>query len=154
MRPIDDAATVAALVETVRPWVVESNGAARAVAVDGTAADAVGSLGVEELCLAEVSLQDALLLLAWAAGGGGAHGRRRGASVGRFEAWWVGAHVAGLAEDWPIDPDELGGVLGELRWWVWAPAGAAVGGDGWTLRLAVECPAEGLAWALDAQDHR
>lgn len=149
-----DPSTVTALVDCVRPWTVESNGVARAVAVEGSGAEAVAALGAGKVRLAEVSAADALLLIAWASGGGGAHGRRRGAAAGRFEAWWVGAHLAGLAEDWPVEPDELGDALAELRWWVWAPVGTAVEPEGWVLRIAAASPTERLAWALDAHDHR
>lgn len=151
---IGDPATVAALVDCVRPWVVESNGAARAVAVEGSGAEAVAALGLGAVRLAEITCAEALMLIAWAAGSGGAHGRRRGAASGRFEAWWVGAHLAGLAEDWPLEADELGDALADLRWWVWSPADAAVEPDGWVLRLAAASPTERLAWALDAHDHR
>jgi hypothetical protein len=99
--------------------------------------------------MAEVPAADALAHMAWAAASGGAHGRRRGMAAGRFGAWWVLAAAAGLLDDWPVDPDELGQAAGELRWFVW-DAGEPV--TGWGLRVAVDDPAEGLAWAVVAQD--
>jgi hypothetical protein len=70
-------------------------------------------------------------------------------AAGRFGAWWALAAVAGLLDDWPVPPDELGEAGAELRWYLW-DAGEPV--TGWGLRLAVEDPAEGLAWAVVAQD--
>jgi hypothetical protein len=68
---------------------------------------------------------------------------------GRFSAWWALTAVAGLLDEWPVDPHELGQVATELRWYL-CDAGEPV--TGWGLRLAVEDPAEGLAWAVVAQD--
>ena len=45
--------------------------------------------------------------------------------------------------------DELGELAGELRWWWWDAHEPATG---WQLQLAVEDPAEGLAWAISARD--
>jgi hypothetical protein len=155
-RRIADAETTDALVQCVGVWVSESNGAARAVAVEGTALDAIGTVtpSLTSVRLASVAAADAMTLVAWAAGGGGAHGRRRGASFGRFEAWWVAANLTGLVGDWPLHPDELAAAVEDLRWWVWARPDEALDVDGWALRLAVESPEERLAWALDARDHR
>jgi hypothetical protein len=155
-RNIADDDTRRALTESVRHWTTESNGSVRASAVEGDMAEALGSLGFDTVRMMDVNAQDAMTLIAWAAGGGGAHGRRRGASVGRFEAWWVAAHVAGVADDWPITPEDLHDALSDVRWAVWAPVDARQpeeGVDGsWVLRIAAEVPGEGLAWALDATD--
>ena len=68
---------------------------------------------------------------------------------GRFAAWWAAAAISGLLDQWPVPPDELGDAAGDLRWYRWDAAEPATG---WSLRLAVEDPAEGLAWALAATD--
>jgi hypothetical protein len=85
--------------------------------------------------------------MAWAAASGGAHARRPGGAAGRFGAWWTAAALGGL--DWPPDPDELGDVISELRWYWWDAHEPVTG---WQVRLAVWDPAEGLAWALSATD--
>jgi hypothetical protein len=100
--------------------------------------------------MAEVSPAHAMAVMAGAAASGGAHGRRRGMAFGRFSAWWAAAAVAGRLDDWPFRPDELGQAVTDLRWYRWEidpPSG------GWSLRLAVEDPRRGRAWAVDATDH-
>ena len=52
-------------------------------------------------------------------------------------------------DDWPLPLDELGELAGELRWWWWDAHEPATG---WQLQLAVDDPAEGLAWAISARD--
>jgi len=144
-----------ALADAVRHWRSASEGSIHSVGVAGTAADAVTRVltqqGTEPSARwVQVSLADAVALLAWAAASGGAMGRRRGAATGRFEAWWVLATLTAQEDDWPVDP---GPAAEELRWWVWEPGGRV--GDatpGWVCRLAVEDPLDGLAWALDATD--
>jgi hypothetical protein len=148
-RRIEDPTTVRSLLDVVSIWTEESNGRAEAVAVEGTAASAIGALGPRTIRLAEVSAQMALATVAWAAGSGGAHGRRRGAGAARVETWWVAASLAGLNEDWPLSADELGTALGDLRWFLWDDGSPPTG---WHFRLAVESPAEELAWAISAID--
>jgi hypothetical protein len=89
--------------------------------------------------------------MAWVAASGGAYGRRRGAATGRFDAWLTGATLAGLAEPWPPNGAALGAALAALRWYAWD---AAEPMTGWSLHLAVEDPARGLAWAIAATDAR
>ena len=79
----------------------------------------------------------------------GANGRRRGAALGRFGAWWTLAALAGLTEDWPVHPDELGEVAHALRWWWWDDGAPSTG---WELRLGVEDPDESIAVAILAHD--
>ena len=68
----------------------------------------------------------------------------------RSGAWWALAALTGLLDDWPPSPDQLGAAAAPLRWYRWAdPSDTA----GWSLRLAVEDPDEGLAWAVAATDH-
>jgi hypothetical protein len=68
-------------------------------------------------------------------------------AAGRFDAWWAAAALSDL--DWPPEPDELGAAIASLRWWRWDAHEPAVG---WVLRLAVDDPAAGMAWAIDAHD--
>lgn len=148
-RPAHDHETVRALVELCATWAVESNGRSEAVAVHGDAAAAVAGLGPTTVRMVEITPQEGMAHLAWAAASGGAHGRRRGMAPGRFAAWWVAAALGGLLEDFPPDPSELGDSICELRWWAWDEGAPDTG---WSCRLAVEDPADGLAWALDAAD--
>jgi len=138
-----------ALLDVVRGWTTGSNGRADAVGIEGGAAEAAAALGAPALRLGALAPAEALALLAWAAASGGAHGRRRGGARGRFDAWWAAAALTGLDDDWPPDTDELGEAIDELRWWWWD---AAEPDTGWTLRIAVEDPVDGLAWALTAVD--
>ncbi len=146
---VDDPDTTDALVGAVRHWVDESNGRVEAVVVAGPVTAALGALGPRRVRLAAVDGGTALAHLAWAAASGGAHGRRRGAARGRFEAWWVAATLTDTP--WPPGPGELGRAVAAARWWVWDVGDPATG---WVLRLAGELPGEGLAWALGATDHR
>ena len=97
----------------------------------------------------EISLTEALSWLAWAGASGGAHGRRRGAALGRFGALWTLAALLDLVDDWPLPLDELGDIAADLRWHWW-DAGEPF--TGWRLQLAVEDRVEGLAWAISARD--
>ena len=87
--------------------------------------------------------------LAWAGASGGAHGRRRGAAIGRFGAWWTVAALADLADEWPAEPDEIGEALASLDWYWWDAGEPRLG---WELQLAVADPIEGYAWAISAHD--
>lgn len=150
--PLDDPEAVRALVELATAWRQESNGRVDASTVAGDAAAAVAALGAgpaSGLRMGEVSPADALAVMAWAAAGGGAHGRRRGMAYGRFSAWWAVAAVAGRLDDWPFRPDDLGAAAADLRWYRWADDEPATG---WSLRLAVEDPRRGRAWAVRATD--
>jgi hypothetical protein len=82
-----------------------------------------------------------------AGGGGGPGGRPGGGPPGRYGAWWAVATLCDL--DWPPDPDEMGRATERLRFY-WFDDGSP--GTGWELRLVIEDPAEGLAWAISAID--
>ena len=138
-----------ALVDVAVTWLTESNGRAEAVTVEGDAAAAVAALGPPTVRLAAIEPADALAHIAWTAASGGAHGRRRGMAAGRFTAWWTVAALTDSLDDWPLSPDEVGELVGELRWYLW-DAGEPV--TGWSLRLAVEDPETGRAYALSATD--
>jgi hypothetical protein len=140
--------TLRALTDLVEVWTSESNGAARAVVIRGGPAEAVATLGHGEHRLGRLDPAGALARMAWAAASGGAYGVRRGAALGRFDAWWAATALAGV--DWPPDPDELGRALARLTWWCWDDAVATIG---WSLRLAVGDPDAGWAAALEASDH-
>ena len=144
---IDDHHTVSALVDLVQPWVAESNGAARAVVVEGDAAAAASALTLERLRMARLTPAEAVQRMAWAAANGGAHGRRRGAAFGRFLAWFAAAVLANVA--WPPDPEELGEAIGELTWFVFDEGAPQ---EGWHLRLAVEDREHAWAAAVAATD--
>ncbi|HEX2196640.1 MAG TPA: hypothetical protein VHJ76_06915, partial [Actinomycetota bacterium] len=145
--PIDDAELVDALLELVNPWTSESNGAARAVAVEGDARAAIAAVTYGPFRVAPLSVEEAFRQIAWGAASGGAHGRRRGAALGRFSAWYTAALLADVR--WPAPGAELGAAAARLRWFAWDEDDVE---EGWVLRVAVEDPADGWAAALGATD--
>lgn len=150
---ISDLTSAAALNELTRPWTEDSNGVSDAVVVKGDVFDAIGAFGWDKAKILAISHEDALAMMAWAAASGGAYGPRRGASAGRFSAWWTVAALAGLTEDWPVEPDEIGDAAQSLRWYAWETDL----GDGkpvppWRLQLAAVDPDHRLAWAVSAID--
>jgi Family of unknown function (DUF6183) len=155
--PVADPEPCRALAELALVWKQESNGTVEVAAVDGGAASAVaavcaaGAEGLGGLLLAEVGRAHAMAAMADTAASGGAHGRRRGMAAGRFGAWWALAALTGQLDVWPFEPDELGAASAALRWYRWEGAAAPTG---WSLRLAVEDPARGRAWAVSATDRR
>ena len=145
-KSVGDVAATDALRQLVLPWVDQSNGAAAEAAVAGTALGAAAS--IEEVSAwAAMPVQEALSYMAWTGASGGAHGRRRGSPVGRYDAWWVVAQLGGL--DGLDDSAAVGVALQRLRWYRWEPAKLA---PGWHCHLAVEDEATGRAWALAATD--
>lgn len=149
--PVDDPEVTEAWHDLVRPWTAQSEGRARIAAVLGDAPGAIAALGGEAPRGARIDGAEALVIMAWAGASGGARGRRRGAAAGRDRAWAAAAAIAGFPADDPPDPDALGAAVAELRWYAW-DASDLGSGSGWVLRLAVEDPVEGLAWAIDASD--
>lgn len=144
---LDEPEIEAALLELVTPWTTESNGAARAVVVEGDAATAVSGLVLDRFRIVPIEPEEALQRMAWAAAGGGAYGRRRGAALGRSLAWHAAATLCDLA--WPVHPDALGEALGDLNWYLWDEA---LPEEGWVLRLAVEDLEHGWGGAIAATD--
>jgi hypothetical protein len=144
---LDRPEVVRALTGLVEVWTSQSNGTAQAVVVRGGPAEAVASLGRAEHRLGRISLAQALARMAWAAASGGAYGVRRGAALGRFDAWWAATALARL--EWPPDPDALGRALERLGWWCWDDGMPA---SGWHLRLVAADPTAGWAAALEATD--
>jgi hypothetical protein len=143
---VDDADVENALLDLVQPWVSESNGAARATVVESDAIAAASRLTFGSLRIGPLEPAEALQRMAWAAASGGAHGRRRGAALGRFLAWYAGSVLTGL--EWPVDPASLGRGVQSLTWFRWDEG---VPEEGWVLRIAVESP-EGWSAALAATD--
>jgi Family of unknown function (DUF6183) len=139
-----------ALLDAVRAWTEGSEGRAEATMVRGDAPTAITALGRDRVRIAELSPSAALCTLAWAGASGGAHGRRPGAAAGRFAAWWAGAALTGLLDDWPVDPARLGDALTRLRWYAWDSGGTTTG---WQLHLAIEDPSPGRSWAVAAVDN-
>lgn len=136
-----------ALLDLVTPWTTESNGAARAVVVDGDARGAASNLAFSSLRMGPLELEEALQRMAWAAAAGGAHGRRRGAAFGRFAAWYTTAILCGF--EWPVAPRELAEAAAGLQWHRWDEGEPE---EGWILRLAIADPRDGWAAAIGATD--
>lgn len=143
----DEPEVVRALEDLALQWTAESNGAARAVVVDGDARGAASLLTLDGLRIGAIELDEALQRLAWTAASGGAHGRRRGAAYGRSAAWHVAALICDV--DRGEDPALLHEALAELRWYRWDEGEVE---EGWSLRLAVEDPEHGWAAAVAATD--
>lgn len=160
-RPADAAS--AALAEVTEAWSPGRPGGlsgqrrvrtARAFAASPAASDAVAVLAdARPVRLARCTPAPALAWLQWAGASGGAIGRRRGGSAGRFLAWSALAAVAGL--EWPsvVDDDavaSLAEAADELDWWRWWRDDEPE--RGWVLRLAVADPVDGEAYAIEACD--
>jgi hypothetical protein len=138
-----------ALLDAVRAWTEGSEGRAEATTVHGDALAAITALGHDRVRMAELAPSAALRTLAWAGASGGAHARRPGAAAGRFAAWWAGAALTGLLDEWPVDAETLGDALTPLRWYEWDGGGSATG---WRLHLAIEDPSSSRSWAVAAVD--
>lgn len=146
---VDDPEGMDALRDLVAPWVEQSGGRARVVSTRGELEGALGVLGVGTARVTELTPAEAMAHMAWAAASGGLHGRRRGGAYGRFAAWWTAATLGGLLDLWPLDVDEAGESVAELRWFAWDRGADR---QGWHLALAAVDPRRHLAWALEAVD--
>ena len=147
---VEDDESTDALIDIGAVWAQQSNGSATAAAVRGSAEEAIAALGHDRCLMAATTTADAFARIAWAGASGGAYGRRRGGSIGRFVGWWLGAALADLG--WPVTPEELEQSVEGLRWVLWEPLDFA---GGWAACVAVESSADGLSWALEATDsHR
>ena len=144
---VDDHDSEGALADLVQAWTTESNGRCETVTVEGSATDAMRALGLSQGSMTRLQADEAFAWMAWAGASGGAHGRRRGAAAGRYGAWWVVAMLCDL--DWPPNPPEFADAVDRLDFY-WFDDGAP--GTGWQLRLAIEDPSTGLAWAVSAVD--
>ena len=144
---LDEPQLSSSLLDLVAPWTNESNGAARAVVVEGDAVAAASSLSGDILRMTELNDEEALQRIAWAASSGGAHGRRRGAAFGRFLTWYTIAALGDL--EWPASAQALYGALRDLDFYLWDEGEPE---EGWILRIAVADRANGWAAALAATD--
>lgn len=144
---MSDSESEGALGDLVAPWLEQSNGRYDTATVEGTASEAVRALGLTRARLGELDAAEAFNWMTWAGASGGAHGQRRGAAAGRFGSWWVVATIGDL--EWPPDPEAVAATVEKLRWF-WFDDGSP--GTGWQLRLAIEDPEAGLAWAISAID--
>jgi hypothetical protein len=144
---VDDADLEEVLLGLVTPWTTESNGAARVAIVDGDAVAAASLLTYQRLRMGRLDAQEAIRAMAWAAASGGAHGRRRGAALGRSLSWYLLALMAGTS--WPVSGDDLGAALADLTWFRWDEGDPE---EGWVLRLAVQHERDGWAAAIGATD--
>src|SRR5690606_11516518 len=115
----DDPPVDIALRQLVDAWTARSNGRAEISSVVGDVGGALHALGLTSSSITELSLSEALAWLAWAGASGGAHGRRRGAALGRFGALWTIAALLDVTDDWPVPLDQLGEMAGDLRWYWW-----------------------------------
>ena len=147
MEIIDDTDSLAALGDLVEPWTDQSNGRSQTAAVAGDHLAAIAALGMKRGRVAAIDSGQGLAWMAWAAGSGGAHGRRRGAAAGRYLAWWAVAMLTDL--EWPADPESMGAAVAGLRWH-WFDDGSPE--TGWLLRLAISSPDLGISWAIAATD--
>lgn len=148
-RALHDPLVSDALAALARSWVDTSNGKRRVVAVHGGYAEAFSALGVDETAVDVIDLGTALAQMAWAAGSGGAHGRRPGAAAGRAAALYALAVVCGSEDDWPGVIPELGAIARGLQWCTWGGIGSS---RGWALRIAVHDPDDEVTFAIDARD--
>ncbi len=146
---LDPDAAIDGLVALVEPWAESSNGNVDVAAVEGTAFEAISSLGLRQAAAARLTTQQAMALMAWAGASGGAYAPRQGTAAGRFGAWWAAACVTGLVDDWPVPGDELGAACDEIEWYLWSDLFPATG---WRFHLAAFDPLDGLAWAIAASD--
>jgi hypothetical protein len=138
---VDEARALRGLAAT---WTTESNGVTEAVAVAGAGLQAVAALGVSSARATELTPGQAFAVMAWTAASGGANGRRRGMAWGRYLAW----ECASILLD--VEIEDVAHHVDELGWYSWDSFDAQTG---WSLRLAVDDPANGSAWALSAVDH-
>ena len=146
---IGDPHVVDAFKDLVRPWFAESNGKVNIVTCEGGHLNAIASLGATRARLAEVSFAEAMAWMVWAGASGGARGRRRGNAIGRYFAWHSVAAIAGVSEEWPIDPLEMGEIGEGLHWYLWDTDDHQ---HAWKLRLAVYDDVEELGLAVAATD--
>ncbi|HEY7440133.1 MAG TPA: hypothetical protein VIC35_12135, partial [Acidimicrobiia bacterium] len=138
----------AALEDLVRAWSTDSQAEVRAVAVEGDAFDAIGAIAPGDVQVAASSRSEALAWMAFAAGSGGTHGRRRGLATGRLDAWLALASLGGAGDE-GLDGAAIAQATEHLEWVVFHPVHVS---GGWGLHLAVSDPDGGIAHAVAAHD--
>jgi len=146
---VDDEESLRAFRQLVETWVDHSSGRFGFACVEGDPLDALAALGLRRVRVATISTAQAVDRLAWAGATGAARGRRRGAALGRFGAWWLIATLGDLADPWPPDSDALGAIAGSLGWTCWD---AFEPNAGWRLALCAHDQANGLSWVMSASD--
>jgi hypothetical protein len=137
---VDEALALRGLAAT---WLEESNGRADAVAVQGTASQAIAALGATRARIGLMTPGEAFAWMAWTGASGGASGRRRGMAWGRYLAWECASILL------QVDMEDVGAHVDELGWFMWDAFSPRLG---WSLQLAIEDPANGCAWAVTASD--
>jgi hypothetical protein len=151
----DSPESIRALKDLAAAWTTGSNGVVDAVMVEGNAKRAIATLGCPRHRSIKITTAAALDWMAWTSASGGAQSRRRGMAAGRLSALWAALCLAGLDDDHlaihehPLD--ELADVLSELQFFLFDDGAPATG---WSLRLAVEDPYDGVAFAVIAADAR
>ena len=146
---VDDEDSDRAFRQLVETWTDSSTGRCGFICVEGDPLDALAALGLRRVRTSPLSIGDAVDLLAWAGATGAAHGRRRGAAIGRFGAWWLLAAICDLGEPWPPDPEALGSSAESIEWSWWDGFEPSAG---WRLSLCAHDRAAGLSWAMSAAD--
>ena len=146
---VEDRDTTSALRAVIEPWISASNGRAEIRGVEGGVSEALASIGAVRARGQNITPADAISLITWAGSSGGAHGRRRGMASGRYSMWWCVVALAGLTDEWPLKPDEIGDITSEFTWWQWD---AYEPRSGWRLQIAVEDPTDGVTWIINAVD--
>jgi hypothetical protein len=137
---VDEAVALRGLAAT---WVGESNGRADAVAVEGTALQAIAAFGATRARIGFMTPAQAFAWMAWTGASGGASGRRRGMAWGRYLAWECASILL------QVDMEDVSVHVDELGWFMWDALSPRLG---WSLQLAIEDPVNGCAWAVTASD--
>jgi hypothetical protein len=138
---VTDVAVTSALEHLVAHRVDNGEVTVASVAVAGAGEAAAARLvGDAQLRWADLDAAAALALWGWHAAGGQ---RRAGAAAGRTRVWWALAAALDLLDDWPLDGDDLGEHLEELRFGWFGPEG-----NDDVVGLTVEDSTHAVAWAL------
>ena len=137
---VDEAQSLRGLAAT---WIDESNGHADAVAVNGSALQAVAALGLSRARVVVLTPGQAFGVMAWT----GCQRRRQGTAAGHGLGPLLAWECASILLR--VDIEDVGAHVDELAWFAWD---AFEPQTGWSLRLAVEDPANGCAWAVAATD--
>jgi len=143
---VADDASETAFRQLVEPWTSSSNGSVTMFCSNG---NEHGALVGQDAQLRELSPSEGFAWLTWAGASGGAHGRRRGNALGRYNAWWLVATLTKQIDHWPPAHDHMSQLVSRLRWW-WFDAGQSP--TGWQLQLLIADEQQGLSWAINARD--
>lgn len=136
--------------QLVAAWKESSNGSLRTALVNGSIPEALGALKIADPRIGVLEPAHAMAWLAWAGASGGAHSRRRGNAIGRFNAWSVVAALHDL-DEWPLDPEHVRDAMQSMQWCWWE---GDVPATGWRLHLVAYDPSRERSWAIHATDSR